>query len=139
MVRDEIETVPELVLYSGKEGVGLSFEKLDEKMQSWGRRKFGDRCARDLWRDELLELKALKLGDDEMYDFAFNIHCSEVYDILSEKIVDKQMAYSTQTDSGLCLGKANAGNDRERSSTVIWKRYVPVRQHDRCRSKESTE
>ena len=84
MVRDEKETVPERVLYSGKEGVGLSFEKLDEKMQSWGRKKFGDRYARDLWRDELMDLKSLKLGTDELYDFAFNIHCSEVYDMLSE-------------------------------------------------------
>ena len=54
---------------------------------------------------------------------------------LAKKIVDKQMAYSTLTDSGLCLDKTNAGNDRERSSTVIWKRFVPVRQHDRCKSK----
>ena len=83
--RDEEETVPEKDLYSGKEGNGLSFEKLDEKMQSWGRKKFGDRYARDLWRNELLELKALKLGEDELYDFAFNIHCSEVYDMLSEE------------------------------------------------------
>ena len=84
MVRDEKETVLEKVLYSGREGVGLSFEKLDEKMQSWGRKKFGDRYARDLWRDELMDLKSLKLGTDELYDFAFNIHCSEVYDMLSE-------------------------------------------------------
>ena len=83
--RDEEETVPEKDLYSGKEGNGLSFEKLDEKMQSWGRKKFGDRYARDLWRNELLELKALKLGEDELYDFAFDIHCSEVYDMLSEE------------------------------------------------------
>ena len=54
--RDEEETVPEKDLYSGKEGNGLSFEELDEKMQSWGRKKFGDRYARDLWRNELLEL-----------------------------------------------------------------------------------
>ena len=54
---------------------------------------------------------------------------------LAKKIVDKQMAYSTLIDSGQCLGKTNAGNDRERSSTVIWKRFVPVRQHDRCKSK----
>ncbi len=66
MVRDEKETVPEKVFYSGKEGVGLSFEKLDEKMQSWGRNKFGDRYARDLWRDELMDLKSLKLGTDEL-------------------------------------------------------------------------
>ena len=79
MVRDEKDTVPEMELYSGKEGECLSFEKLDEKMQSWGRKKFGDRYARDLWRDELLELKALKLGEDELYDFTFNIHCSAPY------------------------------------------------------------
>ena len=48
MVKDEKDTVPETVLYSGKEGEGISFEKLDEKMQSWGRKKFGDRYARDL-------------------------------------------------------------------------------------------
>ncbi len=45
---------------------------LDEKMQSWGRKKFGDRYAHDLWRNELLERKSLKLGTDELYDFAFN-------------------------------------------------------------------
>ena len=73
--RDEEETVPEKDLYSGKEGNVLSFEKLDEKMQSWGRKKFGDRYASDLWRNELLELKSLKLGEDELYDFAFDIHC----------------------------------------------------------------
>ena len=83
--REDVETVQEKDLYSGKEGDGLSFEKLDEKMQSWGRKKFGDRYARDLWRNELLELKSLKLGEDELYDFAFNIHCSEVYDMLSEE------------------------------------------------------
>ena len=84
MVRYEKDTVHE-ELYTGKEGQGLSFEKLDEKMQSWGRQKFGDRYARDLWRDELMDLKSLKLGTDELYDFAFNIHCSEVYDMLSEE------------------------------------------------------
>ena len=47
MVRYEKDTVHE-ELYTGKEGQGLSFEKLDEKMQSWGRKKFGDRYARDL-------------------------------------------------------------------------------------------
>ncbi len=56
MVREEKETTVENVLFSGKES-GLSFEKLDEKMQSWRRKKFGDKYARELWRNELLELK----------------------------------------------------------------------------------
>ncbi len=51
MVREEKETTVEKVLFSGKES-GLSFEKLDEKMQSWGRKKFGDKYARELWRNE---------------------------------------------------------------------------------------
>jgi hypothetical protein len=42
MVRDD-EKKPD-VLFMGKVS-GLSFEKLDEKMQSWGRKKFGDRYA----------------------------------------------------------------------------------------------
>ena len=45
MVRDNKETV-EKVLFSGKE-TGLSFEKLDDKMQSWGRKTFGDKYAKD--------------------------------------------------------------------------------------------
>ena len=56
MVRNDKETTVEKVLFSGKEN-GLSFEKLDEKMQSWGRKKFGDKYARELWRNELLVLK----------------------------------------------------------------------------------
>ncbi len=47
MVRNDDETTVEKDLFSGKEK-GLSFEKLDEKMQSWGRKKFGDKYARDL-------------------------------------------------------------------------------------------
>jgi hypothetical protein len=43
MVREDKDTV----LFSGKDS-GLSFEKLDEKMQSWGRKTFGDKYAKDL-------------------------------------------------------------------------------------------
>jgi hypothetical protein len=45
MVKGEESTEPK---YSGKDS-GMSFEKLDEKIQSWGRKKFGDRYAKDLW------------------------------------------------------------------------------------------
>ena len=83
MVRDDKETTVEKVLFSGKES-GLSFEKLDEKMQSWGRKKFGDKYARELWRNELLELKTLAPEKDELHMFAFNMHCAEVYDVLCE-------------------------------------------------------
>jgi hypothetical protein len=82
MVREEKETV-EKILFSGKEA-GLSFEKLDEKMQSWGRKTFGDKYAKDLWRNELLELTTLKPNEDELHKFAFEMHCAEVYDMLCE-------------------------------------------------------
>ena len=85
MVRDEKETV-EKVLFSGKEA-GMSFEKLDEKMQSWGRKTFGDKYAKDLWRNELLELSTLKPKEDELHKFAFEMHCAEVYDMLCEENV----------------------------------------------------
>jgi hypothetical protein len=82
MVRDERDVV-EKVLFSGKEDV-LSFEKLDEKMQSWGRKTFGDKYAKDLWRNELLELSTLNIKEDELHKFAFEMHCAEVYDMLCE-------------------------------------------------------
>jgi hypothetical protein len=82
MVRDENETV-EKVLFSGKDA-GLSFEKLDDKMQSWGRKKFGDKYARELWRNELLDISTLMPDEDERHKFAFEMHCAEVYDMLCE-------------------------------------------------------
>ncbi len=84
MVRNDDEATVEKDLFSGKEK-GLSFEKLDEKMQSWGRKKFGDKYARDLWRNELLDLKTLKPQDDKLHLFAFDMHCAEVYDMLCEE------------------------------------------------------
>ncbi len=74
-VKDEKETTVEKVLFSGKES-GLSFEELDEKMQSWGRKKFGDKYARELWRNELLELKTLATQNGELHMFAFPIQCA---------------------------------------------------------------
>jgi hypothetical protein len=135
MVRDEKETVQEKVLYSRKEGEGLSFEKLDEKMQSWGRKKFGDRYARDLWRDELLELKSLKLGEDNCTTSRSTYTAQKFMICLAKKIVGRRMVYSTQIGFGPWNGKTNAGNGRERSSSVTWKRFAPVRQHGRCKSK----
>jgi hypothetical protein len=82
MVRDEKETA-EKVLFTGREA-GLSFEKLDERMQSWGRKTFGDKYAKDLWHNELLELSTLKPKEDELHKFAFEMHCAEVYDMLCE-------------------------------------------------------
>jgi hypothetical protein len=43
-------------LFSGKSD-GISFEKLDELVLSWGRKKFGDKYATLLWKNELYDLK----------------------------------------------------------------------------------
>jgi hypothetical protein len=43
---------------------GISFEKMDEMMLSWGRAKFGDAYATKLWRNELLDLQKVDLNDD---------------------------------------------------------------------------
>jgi hypothetical protein len=100
MVRDEKETV-ENVLFTGREA-GLSFEKLDEKMQSWGRKTFGDKYAKDLWRNELLELTNLKLKEDELHKFAFEMHSMVCY---ARIIYGMRRGYSTLTGSGRWNGR----------------------------------
>ncbi len=42
-------------MFSGKSD-DITFEKLDEKVLSWGRANFGDKYATQLWKDELLDL-----------------------------------------------------------------------------------
>jgi hypothetical protein len=66
--------------FSGKND-GITFEKLDEKVLSWGRRKFGDKYATLLWKDELYDLNKLDLTD-ELDLFDFEMHCTLVYDVM---------------------------------------------------------
>ena len=47
-------------LFTGKPD-GLTWEKFDDKVISWGRRKFGNAYAIALWKDELLALKSIDL------------------------------------------------------------------------------
>ena len=67
-------------MFSGKSD-GISFEKLDEKVLSWGRRKYGDKYATLLWKNELVDLNKLDLNDDLDY-FEWEIHNAMVYDVL---------------------------------------------------------
>ena len=46
--------------FSGK-GNGMSFEKFDDKVLSWGRKRFGDKYAHQLWKNELMDLMSLDL------------------------------------------------------------------------------
>ena len=66
--------------FSGKSD-GISFEKLDEKVLSWGSAKLGDKYARLLWKDELTDLTKLDLTD-ELDSFEYEMHCTMVYDVL---------------------------------------------------------
>jgi len=67
-------------MFSGKSD-GITFEKLDEKVLSWGRAKFGDKYATQLWKDELPDLSKLDLKD-ELDNFEYEMHCTLVYDVL---------------------------------------------------------
>ena len=66
-------------MFSGKSD-GISFEKLDEKVLSWGRRKYGDKYATLLWKNELVDLNKLDLNDD-LDNFEWEIHNAMVYDV----------------------------------------------------------
>ena len=55
---EEAKSTDAKALFSGK-ATGLSFDKFDEKVLSWGRKKFGEKYAKALWRNELVDLKKL--------------------------------------------------------------------------------
>jgi hypothetical protein len=69
-----------VVLFTGKLE-GLTWEKFDDSVISWGRKRFGDSYATALWRDELMNLKDLDMNDD-LVKFAFEDYCDNVYDML---------------------------------------------------------
>ena len=68
-------------MYSGKID-GLTFERFDDKVISWGRSRWGDKYATALWQDDLIKVGDLDLTDDLDY-FAFEGHCEAQFDILS--------------------------------------------------------
>jgi hypothetical protein len=67
-------------MFSGKTD-GITFEKLDDMVLSWGRAKFGDKYASQLWKDELTDIGKLDLKD-ELDMFEYEMHCTMVYDVL---------------------------------------------------------
>ena len=52
--------VEESEKFSGKND-GITFEKLDELVLSWGRKEFGDKYATLLWKNELYDLNKYDL------------------------------------------------------------------------------
>jgi hypothetical protein len=68
-------------MYSGKKE-GLTFEKFDDVVISWGLEKYGDKYANALWKNELLSLGSLNLNDD-LDRYGFETYCEWMFDILS--------------------------------------------------------
>jgi hypothetical protein len=69
------------ISYSGKQD-GLTFEKFDDLVVRWGRKKWGDKYATALWQDDLIKVGDLDLTDDLDY-YTFDTQCEMMYDILS--------------------------------------------------------
>ena len=59
---EEAKSTDAKSLFSGK-ATGMTFDKFDEKGLSWGRKKFGEKYARALWRNTLLNISDLDLED----------------------------------------------------------------------------
>jgi len=72
-----------VVLFTGKSD-GLTWEKFDDSVVSWGRKKFGDAYAMALWKDELMNLRDLDMTDD-LVKYAFEDYCDLVYDMLVQE------------------------------------------------------
>jgi hypothetical protein len=66
-------TITNSALYSGKTE-GLTFEKFDDMVVSWGREKYGDRYAFALWKNELLNISNLDLTED-LDAYGFETYC----------------------------------------------------------------
>ena len=67
--------------FTGKQN-GIPFDKFEDKVISWGRLKYGEKYAKALWRNELVDLNTLDL-DDELDKYKFEEHCSFVNDVIS--------------------------------------------------------
>ena len=75
--------VAEADKFSGKAN-GITWEKFDEQVVSWGRLKFGEKYAKALWRDELLPLRDLDLEED-LDKYNFEEHCALINDVIAHE------------------------------------------------------
>ncbi len=67
--------------YSGKID-GLTFEKFDDLVVRWGRKRWGDKYAMALWQDDMLKVGDLNLHE-ELDAYTFEAFCEQMFDILS--------------------------------------------------------
>ncbi len=57
--------------FSGKQDKGFTFEEFDKKVLSWARKKYGNMYAKQLWENQLQDIKNLDLTEDLDY-YMFN-------------------------------------------------------------------
>jgi hypothetical protein len=67
--------------FTGKQN-GIPFDRFEDKVISWGRLKYGEKYAKALWRNELVDLIQLDLTD-ELDQYKFEEHCSLVNDVIA--------------------------------------------------------
>jgi hypothetical protein len=79
MTKQEKEVIA--LKYSGKID-GLTFEKFDNLVIRWGRKRWGDKYALAIWQDDMLKVGDLNLMED-LDAYTFEAFCEQMYDILS--------------------------------------------------------
>jgi hypothetical protein len=79
MTKQEKEVIA--LKYSGKID-GLTFEKFDDLVVRWGRKRWGDEYAMAIWQDDMLKVGDLNLMED-LDAYTFEAFCEQMYDILS--------------------------------------------------------
>ena len=85
----------EEVKFSGKPDKGLTFEEFDLKTLSWARKEYGNKYAKQLWEDNLMDIRGLDLTEDFDY-YQFTEHCEFVYDMLClDSIKNADALYQT--------------------------------------------
>jgi hypothetical protein len=72
-----------VIKFSGKPGKGLTFEEFDKKTLSWARKQYGNTYAKQLWENNLIDLRSLDLTE---------VCKTRRYLVLKCKVLDCQVA-----------------------------------------------
>ena len=82
---DADDIIPKAEKCWSSKSKGISWEEADRTIFSWARKKFGDKYGRKLWRNDLLDLKALDISDtDPVSYYEFVGHCEQVYEVIGQ-------------------------------------------------------